>query len=169
MSARTGRSFSLPTEAQWEFACRAGSDTPLSFGAPGDDFSPWANLADRALSIPPGPTGGLESSITAHHGKGIFMSAVQGGPVQRGNIACDARFDDAAVATSNVGTYRANPWGLCDMHGNAAEWTRTTYRPYPYDEGDGRNGASPFVEKVVRGGSFVDRPSTTSDSAWCAD
>jgi formylglycine-generating enzyme required for sulfatase activity len=44
------------------------------------------------------------------------------------------------------------------MHGNAAEWTRTAYRPYPYREGDGRNGAPEEEDKVVRGGSWRDRP-----------
>jgi formylglycine-generating enzyme required for sulfatase activity len=44
------------------------------------------------------------------------------------------------------------------MHGNAAEWTRSTYRPYPYHDDDGRNADSPDGRKVVRGGSFYDRP-----------
>ena len=44
------------------------------------------------------------------------------------------------------------------MHGNAAEWTRTTFKPYPYDEHDGRNDPSAGGRKVVRGGSWYDRP-----------
>jgi formylglycine-generating enzyme required for sulfatase activity len=43
----------------------------------------------------------------------------------------DSRFRDGAIVTANVGSYRPNAWGLCDMHGNAAEWTRSSYRPYP--------------------------------------
>ena len=43
------------------------------------------------------------------------------------------------------------------MHGNAAEWTRSVYRPYPYDPSDGRE--DPAAEKrVVRGGSWYDPP-----------
>ena len=70
----------------------------------------------------------------------------------------DARFDDAALVTVEVGSYWPNPWGLYDMHGNAAEWTRSTYEPYPYREDDGRNEVANDGEKVVRGGSWYDRP-----------
>ena len=101
----------------------------------------------------PGPTGGLESNITAHFGKGILESAVSGG-----NILCDIRFDDGAIATSKVGSYRPNSWGLYDMHGNASEWTRTAYKPYPYKDDDGRNDLTESGRKVVRGGSWRDRP-----------
>jgi len=153
LSQKTGRQFALPSEAQWEYACRAGTATALAYGAVEADFSRYANLADKALSLPPGPTGGLESNITAHFGKGIFLSAVYGG-----NVVCDARFDDRAVATADVGSYRPNPWGLYDMHGNVAEWTRSTYRPYPYDEEGGRSQPSTIGRKVVRGGSWTDRP-----------
>ncbi len=153
LSQRTGRQFTLPTEAQWEYACRGGTATALAYGTVEADFSRHANLADKALSLPPGPTGGLESNITAHFGKGILLSAVYGG-----NTVCDPRFDDRAVATADVGSYRPNAWGLYDVHGNVAEWTRSNYRPYPYDEDDGRNRPSANGRKVVRGGSWTDRP-----------
>jgi formylglycine-generating enzyme required for sulfatase activity len=153
LSQKTGAKFTLPTEAQWEYACRAGSQTPLSYGGLDANFSAWANVADRALSVRPGPTGGLESNITAHHGKGIFMSAVYGG-----NILCDERYNDRTVATANVGSYKSNAWGLYDMHGNVAEWTRTTYKPYPYIDDNGSERDSEIGRKVVRGGSWCDRP-----------
>jgi formylglycine-generating enzyme required for sulfatase activity len=46
------------------------------------------------------------------------------------------------------------------MHGNAAEWTRSDYRPYPYNDSDGRNSEDPppGTKKVLRGGSWHDRP-----------
>ena len=153
LSRKTGLRFTLPTEAQWEYACRAGSAGPFSFGGEDEDFSPYANMADRALSVPPVKTGGLGTSLTEQQGEGVFLSALRGG-----DIVCDARWDDGAVATCDVGSYAPNAWGLYDMHGNAAEWTRTTYRPYPYRENDGRNAERAEGEKVVRGGSFRDRP-----------
>jgi formylglycine-generating enzyme required for sulfatase activity len=145
--------FTLPTEAQWEYACRAGSQSPLYYGDAGADFARWANVADESLSVSPKPTGGLESNIVAHFGKGILESAVFGG-----NVLCDIRFDDGTIATANVGGYRPNSWGLYDMHGNACEWTATTYKQYPYNAGDGRNDQTESGRKVVRGGSWCDRP-----------
>jgi formylglycine-generating enzyme required for sulfatase activity len=153
LSAKTAMKFTLPTEAQWEYACRAGSQGAFSCGAEVDSLLAWANVADKSLSVRPGPTGGLESNLTAHFGKGILESAVYGG-----NVLCDIRFDDGAVATANVGSYRPNDWGLYDMHGNACEWTRTTYKPYPYETDDGRDYPDNAGRKVVRGGSWHDRP-----------
>jgi formylglycine-generating enzyme required for sulfatase activity len=153
LSRKTGMKLTLPTETQWEYACRAGKQSPLSYGQVDSDFSQWANVADKSLSVRPGPTGGLESNITAHFGKGILESAVYGG-----NILCDIRFDDKAIATAKAGSYQPNAWGLYDMHGNACEWTRTTYKPYPYGVGDGRNSLTEPGRKVVRGGSWCDRP-----------
>ncbi|MGD0900578.1 MAG: SUMF1/EgtB/PvdO family nonheme iron enzyme, partial [Thermoguttaceae bacterium] len=69
-----------------------------------------------------------------------------------------AAVDDGACVTAPVGKYVPNAWGLHDMHGNAAEWTRSRYRPYPYRDDGGRNDTAAETERVVRGGSFQDRP-----------
>ena len=145
LSRRTGLHFSLPTEAQWEYACRAGSRTCLSYGDLDDDFSPWANVGDRSFGDPAkgkyvGLTGGLEHVVL------------------EGSALSDRRFDDGFVVTAPVGTFHPNAWGLYDMHGNAAEWTRTTYAPYAEDNADGQNDLTTETRKVVRGGSFFDRP-----------
>jgi formylglycine-generating enzyme required for sulfatase activity len=42
------------------------------------------------------------------------------------------------------------------MHGNAAEWTLSAYRPYPYRADDGREKVDADARRVVRGGSFAD-------------
>ncbi|MCH5377917.1 MAG: formylglycine-generating enzyme family protein, partial [Planctomycetes bacterium] len=133
LSAQTGQHFALPTEAQWEWACRAGSSGAFSYGDADADFGSFANLADVAL------TDFAQRDSPKWHPK-------------------DDRFDDHAMVTNHVGRYQSNAWGLCDMHGNAAEWTRTVYRSYPYDTEDGRDDPRAAGQRVVRGGSWYDRP-----------
>ena len=116
------------------------------------NFSRWANLADASFSQGLGKDGKQATGGLEH----LFLE---------GAALSDARFNDSAVVTANIGTYLPNAWGLYDMHGNAAEWTRTTYRPYPYREGDPRLDTLADAHKVVRGGSFFDRP-TRSRSAF---
>jgi formylglycine-generating enzyme required for sulfatase activity len=132
LSAKTGERFTLPTEAQWEWACRAGADTPFSFGGLDADFSQHANLADAKLSE--------------------FASDPYTVDVPLKNptpfddwIPKDARFNDGALVTIAPARYRPNAWGLHDMHGNAAEWTRSEFAP-----GSDR--------RAVRGGSWRDLP-----------
>jgi formylglycine-generating enzyme required for sulfatase activity len=137
LSGRTGRAAALPTEAQWEYACRAGTNTPMWYGGLDTDFSRHANLADATLS----------KWATYNERR---RSADQ--------VPRDERFSDGALVTTEVGKYRANPWGLHDMHGNVWEWTRSTYRPYPYDSRDGRDAPPDAGRKTVRGGSWYDRP-----------
>ena len=131
LSQKTGKTFALPTEAQWEWACRAGTDGPLSFGAPGADHKAFANLADAALL-------GL-----------CRMELV--GPFLPSDPANDGQTVSAAV-----GSYQPNAWGLCDMHGNVAEWTASAYVPYPFRADDPRH-AAPDSRRVVRGGSWFDQ------------
>ena len=133
LSQKTGRKFTLPSEAQWEYACRAGTDTPLYYGDCATDFGKLANLADEQLLS------------LCRRDSPKWIPAV-------------ATVNDGAVVTANVGRYAANAWGLYDMAGNAAEWTRSAYRPYPYNPADGRDDPAAAGTKVVRGGSFYDRP-----------
>lgn len=133
LSVRTGKVFTLPDEGRWEYACRAGSASPLAWGEVSGDFSMHANLADVSLN-----------ALTIRDSPDWIPAAV--------------RYDDKAVVTTAVGRYAPNPWGLHDMHGNAAEWTMSRYKPYPYRAGEGRNKLSGTGERVVRGGSYYDRP-----------
>ncbi|MBN1673298.1 MAG: SUMF1/EgtB/PvdO family nonheme iron enzyme [Kiritimatiellae bacterium] len=134
LAARTGRPFTLPTEAQWEWACRAGSASAFAYGQPDADFAAHANVADRRMAR-------LKGTLGA-------------GPWRLG----DNRFDDGALVTAEIGRYRPNAWGLRDMHGNAAEWTLSLFRAYPYQADDGRNDGAGAGARIVRGGSFHDRP-----------
>ncbi len=69
----------------------------------------------------------------------------------------DPRFDDKVLHLAKAGSFQANAWGLHDMHGNAAEWTMSAYVPYPYED-DSRNSDKSGPKRVVRGGSWHDRP-----------
>ncbi len=130
LSGQTGMKVTLLTEAQWEHACRAGTTTPFHFGTLDTDFSPWANMGDSSFAG--------KSPVA-----GIFqMTGGLDHLIVEGAALADARFDDRAIVTAPVGSYKPNAWGLHDMHGNAAEWTLSD---------DGPN-------KVVRGGSFFDAP-----------
>ena len=52
---------------------------------------------------------------------------------------------------------------MYDMHGNVAEWTRSDIVGYPY-RADTSNSMNDMAEKVVRGGSFMDRPYRATSS-----
>ncbi|MBM4039250.1 MAG: hypothetical protein FJ290_12120 [Planctomycetes bacterium] len=136
LSQKTGRKFTLPTEAQWEWAARAGTDTPLYWGDCKADFGKLANLADQQVN----------------------QLCIRDSPKW---IPAIMSVNDGSCVTDSVGKYgpaSANAFGLLDMAGNVAEWTLSAYKPYPYVDGDGRNAPSDSGRKVARGGSYYDRP-----------
>ncbi len=140
LSKKTGKNVNLPTEAQWEYACRGGTSSYMFYGNYEDDFSEYANLADQSFdprSIKPAPLG---IELLLPDGSGLT----------------DNRFNDRSIVTCSVGSYKPNRWGLHDIHGNAAEWTRKDFIHYPYPDTDNVDDNS--NNKVVRGGSFFDRP-----------
>ena len=132
LSHKTGRRFTLPTEAQWEYACRSGTATAFSFGGLDADFSKHANLADVRL----------RDAVAHPYHKAIVPLA---NPTEYDDwIPRDNRFNDGQLVSAPIGKYAPNAWGLHDMHGNVAEWTGTAY--------------DRAAERVVRGGSWRDRP-----------
>ncbi|MEX0704533.1 MAG: SUMF1/EgtB/PvdO family nonheme iron enzyme [Planctomycetales bacterium] len=113
LSKREGKPYRLPTEAEWEFACRAGATTPFSTGE---------QLSAEQANL------GLER---------------------------DGKRKVAAVA---VGSYPPNAWGLCDMHGNVAEWCLDWHGPYSAEPQADPVGRADGIARVVRGWS-CNRPS----------
>lgn len=151
LSEKTGRKVRLPTETEWEYACRAGRDTPMNYGGINDDFSKKANLADLSL-------------------KKMAVVGIDPRPIRNPDAFWDyepkdARYDDGVLHLAKPGSYEPNAFGLYDMHGNVAEWTSSPFVAYP-----GGNTALPAFDPdscVVRGGSWYQRPMrATSASRW---
>jgi formylglycine-generating enzyme required for sulfatase activity len=151
MSKKTGLKIALPTEAQWEWTCRAGSEKAMAFGSKESDFSDYANLADK--SIEKFAVSGVNPT---------FSSKLVNNPIFD-FIPRISEYNDKQFLVSGTKQYQPNVWGVYDMHGNVAEWTRSDYVSYPYLP-DNSNSMDPATEKVVRGGSFFDRPYRATSS-----
>lgn len=151
LSAQHGVVAALPTEAQWEWAARAGTDTPFWYGGLDTDFSQLANLADQNIKL--FAVDGVNPQPVANPH-----------PIFQDFVPKDARFNDGYMIHAPAGTFAANPWGLRDMHGNVWEWTRSDYAAYPYVDDDGRNEPNLGGRKVVRGGSWRERPFRATSS-----
>ncbi|BDD08118.1 hypothetical protein FUAX_05500 [Fulvitalea axinellae] len=153
LSEKTGMQVTLPTEAQWEWACRAGSGSDMWYGTQSTDFSAFANLADVSLQklavngVDPKPVGPDHPVFRSQD----FVPKVEA-------------VDDGVMVPSGTGQYKPNAWGLYDMHGNVAEWTASDYAPYPYKAKDGRNDLNENNLKAIRGGSWRDLPKRATAS-----
>ncbi len=96
-----GWEYAVPTEAEWEYGCRAGSESAFCFGNSPAELGQYGNFADKTLLLE------NPNYFYAH-------SDVQ---------------DGVGEALAPVGSYRPNAWGLRDMHGNVAEVVRDHLLP----------------------------------------
>ncbi len=147
LSTKIGVKINLPTEAQWEWAARAGSASDFWFGNLNSDFAPYDNMADKQLSK-------------------MAVSGVDPQPVEENSLVFkfydylprERSVDDGNMIITDVAKYKSSPWGLYDVYGNVAEWTRSEFAPYPYKE----NAISSSQQKIIRGGSWIDRPKNST-------
>ena len=123
--------FSLPTEAQWEYACRAGTKTARFWGDNPDDACKYANVHD------------LKSK-----------------QVNKDFVWQNHKCNDGYAVTAPVGSFKPNQFGLNDMLGNVWEWCEDSYKKDAYKEYQSDNSVtqSGVLSRVVRGGSWLFHP-----------
>ena len=116
---RLGRTYRLPTEAEWEYACRAAAPVPTIF-----------HLGDSLSS--------RQANFDGNHPHG------------------DASRGPCLGKTCKVGSYRANAFGLHDLHGNVWEWCADWYDEGYYRQSPAQDPQGPpgGAYRVVRGGSW---------------
>lgn len=137
LTRREGKTYVLPTEAQWEYACRAGTPTPFYHGGDAEGLAGVGNVSD----------------LSANEKFALWMTLSK---VDREKMGT-ASHRDGFVFTAPVGRFRANAFGLYDMHGNVWEWcadwdAADYYRNSPVDDPAGpREGSS----RIRRGGSWL--------------
>ncbi len=153
LSRKTGFKAALPTEAEWEWAARAGTETRFWYGSLDTDFGAHANLADQSLRW----------FKMGFPGAGCLQRR-RPYPPEMNFPLHDERFRDKYHVVDYVAQCEPNVWGLHDMVGNVSEWTRSSYHAYPYVGTDGRNAATDPGRKVARGGSWADRPADAGSS-----
>jgi formylglycine-generating enzyme required for sulfatase activity len=122
---------SLPTEAQWEYACRAGNTTPFGLGDGNSLYADQANFI------------------------GTYPYALPGGQIN--DYLGDGHPHTSLGKTAPAGSYPPNAWGVYDMHGNVAEWCSDWF-DYYYGSGSSSMtdpaGPASGSYRVVRGGGY---------------
>jgi formylglycine-generating enzyme required for sulfatase activity len=151
ISKKTGLKAALPTEAQWEWTCRGGSEKAMAFGSIDSNFSNYANLADKSIE-----------KFAVNGVNPTFRPELVNNPIFD-YIPRISKYNDTQFLITGTKQYQPNVWGVYDMHGNVAEWTCSDYVNYPYLP-DSSNSMDKGIEKVVRGGSFFDRPYRATSS-----
>lgn len=139
LSEQTGRSYRLPSEAEFEYALRAGSSGRYPWG---DDGVPPADSGNF--------TGGNDVSPTGRRWANAFVG-----------------YGDGYWGAAPVGSFQPNAWGLYDMAGNLSEWVadcwHASYRRAP---ADGAAWFNPGCRgRVIRGGNWANSPEQ-SRAAW---
>ncbi len=130
LSKKEGKTYRLPTEAEWEYACRAGTTTRYYSG---DDPEMLAKVANVANATAKAQFPDWKYTIKAN---------------------------DGYVFTAPVGQFKPNAFGLYDMHGNASQWCADWYGGGDYygkSPANDPTGAVAGIGRVVRGGSWNDR------------
>ena len=125
---RSADGYRLPTEAEWEYACRAGTTTPFYM-----ENSPSAEEANYY---------------------GHYPYEIEDNYFSQGNLQVQP--GEYRQTTAQVGSFSENPYGLYDMHGNVGEWVWDYYGEYPAEEQTDPVGPTSGTLRVYRGGGWND-------------
>ncbi len=138
LSARTGARYRLPSEAEWEYAARAGTASAHYWNGGENEVCAHANTADRDAKT--------------------RLATATFQPMEGGTADCRDGFEFAAPA----GSFAANPFGLHDMLGNVWEWVADCWN-IGYDgapvDGSAWTSAGDCNKGVLRGGAWSYQPS----------
>jgi formylglycine-generating enzyme len=131
LSRKDGRIYRLPTEAEWEYACRAGTTTRYNNGDAPGKLAKVANVGDD-------------------HGRTTFPHVQE----------LDLPKDGQVKFTIPVGTFPPNRFGLCDTHGNVWEWCADWYGAdyYAHSPRNDPTGPDTGTKRVRRGGAWHSFP-----------
>ena len=130
LSKKESKTYRLPTEAEWEYACRAGTTTRYYSGDDPETLAKVGNVADAAAKA------------------------------QFPDWKFTIKANDGYVFTAPVGKFKPNAFGLYDMHGNAWQWCADWYGAeyYAKSPADDPTGPDTGDVRVLRGGSWGSGP-----------
>ncbi len=125
---RSANGYRLPTEAEWEYACRAGTTTPFN----------------------------TENSISAEESNyyGHYPYEIEDNYFSQGNLS--TKPGEYRQTTVAVDSFSPNKWGLYNMHGNVGEWVWDYYGDYGTEPKTDPTGAETGTLRVYRGGGWND-------------
>jgi formylglycine-generating enzyme required for sulfatase activity/uncharacterized caspase-like protein len=147
LSKKTGKTYRLPTEAEWEYAARAGTKTSRYWGDNPSQACVYSNVGDQSTY------------------RTAFRRTFSR-PAERRHECNDGRY-----YTAPVGSYKANAFGLYDILGNVWEWTEDcgspSYKGAPTDGSALLTGDC--SRRVIRGGGWGSEPRTVRSASRARD